>query len=79
MQRFMAELSRSVDPSEFEKSWLSDPKLGQETKVEFSFEGLRVSACIHTEITKQWPSIAFRQSFSAAIRRINSACNVRWL
>lgn len=79
MQRFVAELSRNVDPAEFEKSWLSDPKLGKDPKVDFVFAGQRVSACIHTETAGQWPSANFRQTFSAAIRRLNGACNVRWL
>lgn len=79
MQRFMAQLSSPVDKTEFEKSWHSDPALGSEPKVEFVFVGQTVSAVVHTDSTGQWPSARFHETFSAAIRRLNRACNVRWL
>jgi len=79
MQRFVAELSSSIEKSEFEKSWHSDPKLHPEPKVEFAFTGRRVSAVVHSDAAHQWPLASFHQTFSAAIRRLNSVCNVRWL
>jgi endonuclease/exonuclease/phosphatase family metal-dependent hydrolase len=79
MQRFMAELSSPVDKAEFERSWHSDQALSSEPRVDFVFAGQRVSAVVHTEIAAQWPSASFHQTFSAAIRRLNRACNVRWL
>lgn len=79
MQRFMAQLSIPVDKIQFEQSWRSDPGLNNEPKVEFAFTGQTVSAVVHSELAKQWPSANFHRSFSAAIRRLDSACNVRWL
>jgi hypothetical protein len=26
-----------------------------------------------------WPSARFHQTFSSAVRRLNGACNIRWL
>jgi hypothetical protein len=79
MQRFVAELSTPIDKAEFEKSWQSDSALNPEPKVEFAFAGKRVSVIVHTETTAQWPSASFHRSFSAAIRRLDGVCNVRWL
>jgi hypothetical protein len=79
MQRFMAHLSTPVDRTEFEKSWHNDPTLNSEPKVEFVFTGLTVSAVVHSDCAKQWPTASFHQTFSAAIRRMNRACNIRWL
>ncbi len=79
MQRFMAKLSSPVDKAEFEKSWYSNPALTSEPKVEFAFAGQTVSAVVYSETLAQWPSVSFHQVFSAAIRRLNAACNVRWL
>jgi hypothetical protein len=79
MQRFVAQLSSPVDRTEFERSWHSDPALNSEPKVEFAFTGTRVSAVVHSDTTGQWPSANFHQTFSAAIRRMNRTCNVRWL
>jgi hypothetical protein len=79
MQRFVAELSTPIDKTEFERSWHSDPARNPEPKVEFTFAGRRVSVVVHSETTAQWPSGAFHQTFSAAIRRLNGVCNVRWL
>jgi hypothetical protein len=79
MQRFIAELSSSIDRTEFEKSWHSDPTLNSEPKVEFTFAGLTVSAVVHSELVNPWPSARFHQTFSSAVRRLNGACNIRWL
>jgi hypothetical protein len=79
MQRFVAELSRSIDKSEFEKSWHSDTCRQAEPKVEFAFEGRRVSAVVHSDLAHHWPLASFHQTFSAAIRRMNAVCNIRWL
>ena len=79
MQRFMAQLSSPVDKAEFEKSWYSNPTLAIEPKVEFVFAGKTVSAVVHSNDSLKWPSAGFHQTFSAAIRRLDSACNIRWL
>jgi hypothetical protein len=79
MQRFMAELSSPVDKTEFERSWHSDPTLSDEPRVEFIFVGRTVSAVVHTEFAGQWSSARFHETFNAAIRRLNRACNIRWL
>jgi hypothetical protein len=47
--------------------------------VTFTFEGLRVSAVIDSEGAQRWPSSNFYQTFSAAIRRVDHGCNIRWL
>ena len=80
MQRFVAELSTPIDKTEFERSWRSDPSLtGTQPKVEFVFAGQRVSVVIHSDSSDQWPSSSFHRTFSAAIRRLDHICNVRWL
>lgn len=79
MQRFMAHLSSPVDKSEFEVSWHNNPTLSSDPRVEFAFVGQTVSAVVHSEAAGPWPSASFHQTFSAAIRRLNRACNVRWL
>ena len=79
MQRFMAELSTPVDKTEFERSWQSDPTLRRQTRVEFVFVGQTVSAVVHSDLSGQWSSASFHETFSAAIRRLNRACNIRWL
>jgi len=79
MQRFVAELSSAIEKVEFEKSWNGDPERGAEPKVEFAFSGRRVSAVVHSDIAHQWPMANFHRTFSAAIRRLNGLCNVRWL
>ena len=79
MQRFMAELSSPVDKIEFEKAWHSDQTLTSEPKVDFFFTGQTISAVVHSELASQWPSASFHLAFSAAIRRLNRACNIRWL
>ena len=79
MQRFVAQLSNLIDKTEFEKSWHSDGALSPEPKVEFAFAGKMVTSVIHSDYSAQWPSANFRQSFSAAVRRLDRVCNVRWL
>ncbi len=80
MQRFVAELSSVIDNAEFARSWHGEPSISPGgPKVEFVFAGRRVSAAIHSDPSNQWPSASFRQSFSAAIRRLDRACNIRWI
>ena len=80
MQRFIAELSTAVEKAEFEKSWRSDQSLNAtQSAAEFVFEGRRVSAVIDTDSSNRWPCASFYRAFSAAIRRIDGACNIRWL
>jgi hypothetical protein len=64
---------------DFERSWHGDLTHNRELKVEFVFVGQRVSAVVHSDSGSPWPSTGFHQTFSAAIRRLNRACNVRWL
>lgn len=79
MQRFVAELSSPIDKMDFERSWHSDLTHNREPKVEFVFVGQRVSAVVHSDSETPWPSAGFHHTFSAAIRRLNRVCNVRWL
>jgi len=80
MQRFVAELSTGIEKAEFERSWRSDLSLNdKQPKVEFTFDGRRVSAVIDSDSPVRWPSASFYRTFSAAIRRIDRACNIRWL
>ena len=79
MQRFMARLSSPVDQAEFEKSWHSVPALNDEPRVEFFFVGHTVSAVVHSDYAGQWSSASFHETFNAAIRRLNRACNIHWL
>jgi hypothetical protein len=79
MQRFMAELSTTIEEAEFERSWRSDQSLGAQPKVEFTFAGRRVSAVVDSDSPEQWPTARFYRVFSAAVRRIDGACNIRWL
>ena len=80
MQRFVAELSTPIEKAEFEKSWHTDPSLSEKQHiVEFTFQGRRVSAVIDSDSPVRWAPAAFYRDFSAAIRRIDRACNVRWL
>jgi len=79
MQRFMAKLSSPVDKAEFEKSWQKDTALNHEPNVEFFFVGQTVSAVVHSDYAGQWSSASFHDTFNAAIRRLNRACNIRWL
>jgi hypothetical protein len=79
MQRFVAELSKPIDKTDFEASWHSNPAIGVEPKVDFVFAGQRVSVLVHSDARGQWPSASFYRTFSAAVRRLNPICNIRWL
>ena len=79
MQRFVAELSNTIEEAEFERSWSSDQSLNAQPKVAFTFAGRRVSAVIDSDTSGHWPSASFYRVFSAAIRRVDGACNIRWL
>jgi len=80
MQRFVAELSRLVDEADFERSWCSDQSLNdKKPKVSFTFSGRTVSAIVDSDPSERWASSSFYGTFSAAIRRIDHACNIRWL
>jgi hypothetical protein len=50
MQRFIAELSKLVDKSEFERSWQSDTARKPDFKVEFDFSGRRVYITVHSDL-----------------------------
>ena len=77
MQRFIAELSKLVDKSEFERSWQSDTARKPDFKVEFGFSGGRVFITVHSDLPGEWPSDDLYRIFTAVIRRIDRSCNVR--
>jgi hypothetical protein len=80
MQRFVAELSTPIAKADFEKSWLGDESLNsRQPKVEFTFDHRRVLAVINSDTSERWTSASFYRTFSAAVRRIDRACNIRWL
>jgi len=79
MQRFLAELSSPIEKVDFEKSWRNDCPLNEIPKVEFAFQGRRISVLIYSDLSDQWPSASFHRTFSETIRRLDAACNVRWL
>jgi hypothetical protein len=81
MQRFVAELSTVIEQAAFEQSWRNDPTLDdrQQTKVDFASDGRRVSALIDSDRLERWPSASFYRTFSAAVRRVDRSCNIRWL
>lgn len=80
MQRFLAELSTVIEQAAFEQSWHNDPSFDDaRPKVDFAFDGRRVSALVNSDRLERWPSESFYRTFSAAVRRVNRACNVRWL
>lgn len=80
MQRFVAELSTAIEVADFERSWLTDEAFNsKQPKVKFTFSGRRVSAVVDPDSSERWASSSFYRTFSAAIRRIDHACNIRWL
>jgi len=79
VQRFMAELSNQITKSDFETLWNSERTANSVPKVEFAFAGRTISVVVHSELSSQWPSANFHQTFSAVIRRLDRGCNVRWL
>ena len=80
MQMFIAELSAEIEKVEFERSWRSVPSVdGDQRKVVFAFVGRKISAIIDSDSAERWPSASFYRAFSAAVHRIDRACNIRWL
>ena len=79
MQRLIAELSRVIEKAEFDRSWQSEASAHAELKIDFAFDGRRISATIHSESDSPWDSQSFRRAFGRVIRRINASCNVRWI
>jgi hypothetical protein len=80
MQRFIAELSTAIQEADFENSWCSDQSLrNKQPKVKFTFSSRRVSAVVDPDSLERWASSSFCRTFSAAVRRVDQACNVRWL
>ena len=79
MQRLIAELSGVIEKAEFDRWWQSEASARAELKVDFAFDGYRISATIHSESDGPWDSQSFRRAFSRVIRRINASCNVRWI
>jgi hypothetical protein len=86
MQRFIAELSSVIEKAEFDRSWQSEASAHAELKIDFAFDGRRISATIHSESDSPWDSQSFRRAihqrdgrFISVIRRINASCNVRWI
>jgi hypothetical protein len=80
LQRFVAELSTEIEEAKFERAWRDGQSLNQTKRnVDFAFVGRRVSAVINSDSSDPWSSASFHQTFSAAIRSINGACNIRWL
>jgi hypothetical protein len=80
MQRFVAELSTAVEKAALERSWRSDQSLSAaQLEVQFVFDGLRVSTVIDSDDSNRWSCASFYRTFSAAVRRIDGACNIRWL
>jgi hypothetical protein len=80
MQRFVAELSTAIGEDDFERSWRSDQSLNDEQlNVKFTFTGRRVSAVIDSHSPERWASPSFYRTFSAAVRRVDQSCNIRWL
>lgn len=80
MQTFVAVLSTTIEEADFERSWRSDHPLdGKQPNVKFTFSGHRVSAVFDSGSSERWPSSGFHRTFSAAVRRIDQACDIRWL
>jgi hypothetical protein len=79
MQMFVAELSTTIEAAQFAGSWQSDQSLDYQPKIKFSFAGRRVSAIVDPDSVVQWAKTKFYTAFSAAIRRIDSGCSIRWL
>ena len=69
MQRFIAELSTVIEKAEFDRLWQSEASARAELKVDFAFDGRRVSATIHSESDNPWDSQSFRWAFSSPCMR----------
>jgi hypothetical protein len=80
MQRFIAQLSTPIAQADFERSWSSDVSVtGDHKPVKFTFDVCKVLAVIDSEFAERWESASFYRTFSAAIRRVDRACNIRWV
>jgi len=79
MQRFVAELTNLIDKAEFERSWQRDAVINPNFAVQFRFDGRKVSMMVENRSANHWQSDSFHQAFSAAIRRVDQNCSVRWL
>jgi hypothetical protein len=80
MQRFVAQLSTPITQADFEKSWASDVTLTKNHQpVKFTFDACKVLATIDSESAERWTCESFYRNFSAAIRRVDRACNIRWM
>ena len=79
MQTFIAEFSNLIDKAEFERSWQRDAVINSNFAVQFRFDGRRISMMVESRSINHWQSDSFHQTFSAAIRRVDQNCNVRWL
>jgi len=80
MQRFVAELSAEIEEAKFVIAWRDSQSPNQiKPNVDFAFVGRRVSVVINSDSSDHWPSATFHRIFSAAIRSIDGACNIRWL
>jgi len=79
MQRFVAELSNLIDKDAFDKCWQSDCIANPNYSVDFGFDGRRVSIRIESTQADRWGSASFQRTFSGAVRRVDQACNVRWI
>ncbi len=80
MQLFVAELSTAIGEADFERSWRSDQSLNDnQQKVKFSFSGQRISAVVDSSSPERWASSSFHRTFSAAVRRVDRSCDIRWI
>ena len=79
MQRFIAELTNPIGQAEFGQSWQDTPSVDKTFTTTFHFDGRRVLAVIESNVANKWQPDAFHRTFSAAVRRIDEHCNVRWL
>ena len=80
MQRFIAELSTVIEEADFNRSWCNDQSLNdKQPKVKFTFDGRRVSVLVDPDSTERWDSSSFYRIFSAAVRRVDRTCNIRWI
>lgn len=79
MQKFMAELSSPIPSGELDKAWQKDLGKRRTLPVGFHFDGGRVTITIESSPDDPWQSADFHRTFSAAVHRVDSKCNVRWL
>jgi len=79
MQMFIAEVSNLINKAAFETSWQSDSTIDPTFTVAFGFAGRRISVTVESRRDERWQCDAFHRTFSAAVRRVDQNCNVRWL